>query len=68
MFGFEAFEGLKIKEFTMVNDCFQDKSNEEYEHYELTLVYFRVLYLPYNYKCIGISAYNTVQKILGFQT
>jgi len=33
MFGFEAFAVLKIKEFTNVNDCFQNKNNEEIGHY-----------------------------------
>ena len=32
MFELEAFEVLKIKEFTKVNDCFQDKSNEKFGH------------------------------------
>ena len=36
MFDFEAFEVLKIKEFTKVNDCFQYKSNEEIGHYGQT--------------------------------
>jgi len=40
MFEFEAFEVLKIKEFTKVKDCFQDKSNEEVEHYGQTLIIF----------------------------
>ncbi len=38
MFGFEAFAVLKTKEFTIVNDCFQDKSNEETGHYGQTLI------------------------------
>ena len=46
MFEFEAFEVLKIKEFTKVNDCFQDtsiysvhrKNNEEVGHYGQTLI------------------------------
>ena len=29
MFEFEAFAVLKTKDFTIVNDCFQDKSNDE---------------------------------------
>ena len=37
MFEFETCEVLKIKEFTLVNDCFQNKHNEEIEHYEQTL-------------------------------
>ena len=37
MFEFEAFAVLKTKEFTNVNDCFQDKSNEEIGHYGQTL-------------------------------
>jgi hypothetical protein len=40
MFGFEACAVLKIKEFTIVNDCFQNKHNEETEHYKQTLNYF----------------------------
>ena len=38
MFEFEAFAVLKTKEFTTVNDCFQDKSNDEIGHYGLTLI------------------------------
>ena len=38
MFGFEAFEVLKIKEFTFVNDCFQNKNNDEIGHYGQTLI------------------------------
>jgi len=37
MFEFEACEVLKIKEFTYVNDCFQNKHNEKIEHYRQTL-------------------------------
>ena len=29
MFEFEAYEVLKTKEFTVVNDCFQNKHNEK---------------------------------------
>ena len=38
MFEFEAFAVLKTKEFTTVNDCFQDKSNDEIGHYGQTLI------------------------------
>jgi len=38
MFEFEAFEVLKIKEFAFVNDCFQNKNNEEIGHYGQTLI------------------------------
>ena len=38
MFEFKAFEVLKIKEFTFVNDCFQNKNNEEIGHYGQTLI------------------------------
>jgi hypothetical protein len=37
MFSFEACEVLKIKEFTLVNDCFQNKHNEENERFGQTL-------------------------------
>jgi hypothetical protein len=37
MFEFEACVVLKIKEFTFVNDCFQNKRNEEIGHYGQTL-------------------------------
>ncbi len=37
MFEFKACEVLKIKEFTFVNDCFQNKHNEEIGHYGQTL-------------------------------
>jgi len=37
MFEFEALAVLKIKEFTIVNDCFQNKSNEKIGHYGQTL-------------------------------
>ena len=37
MFEIEAFAVLKTKEFTIVNDCFQDKNNEEIGHYGQTL-------------------------------
>ena len=33
MFEFEACEVFKIKEFTIVNDCFKDEHNEEIGHY-----------------------------------
>ena len=38
MFEIEAFAVLKTKEFTIVNDCFQDKSNEDIGHYGQTLI------------------------------
>jgi len=34
---YEAFVVLKIKEFAKVNDCIQDKNNEEVGHYGQTL-------------------------------
>jgi len=36
MLEFEACEVLKIKEFTFVNDCFQNERNEEIGHYGQT--------------------------------
>jgi len=44
MFECKAFEVLKTKEFTGVNDCFQDKSNEAVGHYGQTLI---ILLLPF---------------------
>ena len=41
MFEIEAFAVFKTKEFTNVNDCFQDKNNEKIGHYGQTL--FRIL-------------------------
>ena len=38
MFEIDIFEVLKIKEFTFVNDCFQDKKREEVGHYGQTLI------------------------------
>ena len=38
MFEFEACEVLKIKEFTVVNDCFQNEHNEKIGHYRQTLI------------------------------
>ena len=38
MFEFEAYEVLKTKEFTYVNDCFQNKHNEKIGHYRQTLI------------------------------
>ena len=38
MFEFEAYEVLKIKEFTVVNDCFQNEHNEKIGHYRQTLI------------------------------
>ena len=38
MFEFEAFAVLKTKEFTTVNECFQDKSNDEIGNYAQTLI------------------------------
>ena len=38
MFEFEAFAVLKTKDFTTVNDCFQDKSNDEIGHYGPSLI------------------------------
>ena len=40
MFEFEACEVLKTKEFTYVNDCFQNKHNEKIGHYRQTLIRF----------------------------
>ncbi len=37
MFEFKACAVLKIKEFTFVNDCFQNKHNAEIGHYRQTL-------------------------------
>ena len=37
MFEFEAYEVLKTKEFTIVNDCFQNEHNEKIGHYRQTL-------------------------------
>jgi len=37
MFEFEACEVLKTKEFTIVNDCFQNEHNEKIGHYRQTL-------------------------------
>jgi len=37
MFEFEAYEVLKTKEFTVVNDCFQNEYNEKIGHYGQTL-------------------------------
>ena len=37
MFEFEACEVLKTKEFTIVNDCFQNENNEKIGHYRQTL-------------------------------
>jgi len=37
MFEFEACEVLKTKEFTIVNDCFQNEHNEKIGHYGQTL-------------------------------
>ena len=37
MFEFKACVVLKIKEFTQVNDCFQNKHNAEIGHYRRTL-------------------------------
>ena len=37
MFEFEACEVLKTKEFTVVNDCFQNEHNEKIGHYRQTL-------------------------------
>ncbi len=42
MFEFEACEVLKIKEFTFVNDCFQNKHNEEIGHYGQTLIRMQI--------------------------
>lgn len=33
MFEFEACDVFKTKKFTLVNDCFKDKHNEEIGHY-----------------------------------
>ena len=40
MFEFEAYEVLKTKEFTVVNDCFQNEYNEKIGHYGQTLTSF----------------------------
>ena len=36
MFEFEAFAVLNTKECITINDCFQDKSNDEIGHYGQT--------------------------------
>ena len=38
MLEFEACEVLKTKEFTIVNDCFQNEHNEKIGHYGQTLI------------------------------
>ncbi len=38
MFAIEAFAVLKIKEFTIVNDCFQNKNNDDSGHYGQTQI------------------------------
>ena len=38
MVEFEACEVLKVKEFTYVNDWFQNERNEEIGHYRQTLI------------------------------
>ncbi len=40
MFEFKACVVLKIKEFTFVNNCFQNKHNAEIGHYGQTLISF----------------------------
>lgn len=37
MFEFKASEALKVKEFTRVNDCFQNERNEEIGPYRRAL-------------------------------
>ena len=46
MFEIEAFAVFKTKEFTNVNDCFQDKNNEKIGHYGQTLFRIREKSLP----------------------
>jgi len=48
MFEFEVCEVLKTKEFTVVNDCFQNEHNEKIGHYGQTLVINRVLIATIN--------------------
>jgi len=43
MFEFEAYEVLKTKEFTVVNDCFQNEYNEKIGHYGQKLFSARYL-------------------------
>ena len=43
MFAIEAFVVLKIKEFTVVNDCFQNKNNDDSGHYGQTLINYHKL-------------------------
>lgn len=45
MFNIEAFAVLKIKKFTIVNDCFQNKNNDDSEHYVQTLISKKVNYI-----------------------
>jgi len=54
MFEFEAYKVLKTKEFTVVNDCFQNEYNEKIGHYGQTLVIFAIV-------CV-ISAYHLFEK------
>ena len=50
MLEFEAFVVLKIKEFTFVNDCFQNKNNEEIKYYKSNTNWCRsVEYIPAKY-------------------
>ena len=70
MFEFEAFAVLKIKESTIVNDCFQNKNNEEVGHYGQTLIIVRKLYNPYRklegYNCFGCSPHNPIGLKMDF--
>ena len=44
MFEIEALAVLKIKEFTIVNDCFQNENNENIGHYGQTLTNLTIAY------------------------
>ena len=44
MFKFKACEVFKIKEFTLVNDCFKYEHNAEIGHYGQTLIILQKYY------------------------
>jgi len=52
MFEFEACEVLKTKEFTIVNDCFQNEHNEKIGHYRQTLINIFIRIYKRIKKCI----------------
>ncbi len=57
---------LKIKEFTLVNDCFQNKHNEEIGHYGQTLINEKYYFDFYSPEYVRFEIFKHKEKIKSF--